>query len=78
MNAPHDPRVEDELLSGAAAVANARNRVVIDSGARRGDGGAMGEPEEGGRLVQVMQQSITPSQSVWVEGISGDLIDVQG
>jgi hypothetical protein len=55
MNAPHDLRVEDELLSGAPAIANARNGVVIDSGAGPGDGGARGEPEEGGRLVQVMQ-----------------------
>jgi hypothetical protein len=51
MNAPLDLRVEDEL-SGAAAVANARNRVVIDSDAGPGDGGAGGE---GGSLVKVMQ-----------------------
>jgi hypothetical protein len=55
MNAPRDLRVEDELLSGAAAVANARNAVVIDSGAGPGDGGAGGEPKEGGSLVEVMQ-----------------------
>jgi len=48
MNAPLDLRVEDEL-SGAAAVANARNRVVIDSGAGPGDGGAGGE---GGSLAR--------------------------
>jgi hypothetical protein len=50
-----DLRVEDELLSGAAIVANARNAVVIDSGAGPGDGGARGEPKEGGSLVEVMQ-----------------------
>jgi len=45
MNAPRDLRVEDELLSGAAAVANARNAVVVDSGAGPGDGGTRGEPK---------------------------------
>jgi hypothetical protein len=50
-----DLRVEDELFSGAAAVANARNAVVIDSGAGPGDGGSRGEPKEGGSLVEVMQ-----------------------
>jgi len=50
-----DLRVEDELLSGAAIIANARNAVVIDSGAGPGDVGARGEPKEGGSLVEVMQ-----------------------
>ena len=50
-----DLRVEDELLSGAAIVANAQNAVVIDSGAGPGDSDARGEPKEGGSLVEVMQ-----------------------
>jgi len=48
MNEPRDLRVEDEPLSGGAAVADARVGVVVDSGAR-------GAPEEGGSLVGVMQ-----------------------
>jgi hypothetical protein len=69
MNALRDLRVKDEPFRGAAAIANARNGVVIDNGAGFWDGGAGGALEEGRGLVGVIQQSITPSEGrglVWV------------
>ena len=73
MNALRDLRVKDKPFHGAAAIANARNGVVIDNGAGFGDGGAGEALEEGGGLVGVIQQLITPS-----DGISVGLINTCG